>query len=167
MNDKKIISGHTETSPAILKDFFRTYYSERYKAVKIVTLVIAVILFIGAAALYYRGFGTIYTFICVWAGAVLIIYPRNMYRRPYKNMKDTRVTTYFDFYDGCMTERAGGNTETYKYSEIYKTMETPRYFYIFHSPENVSILEKKDIAFGSEDILRELLKAKTDYKRQK
>ncbi len=167
MNDKKIISGHTETNPAILKDFFRTYYSERYKNVKIVTLVIAVILLIAAAALYYRGFGLIYPFICVWAGAVLIIYPRNMYRRPYKRMKDTRVTTYFDFYADRMTERSGGNTETYKYSEIYKTMETLQYFYIFHSPENVSILEKKDITLGNADILRELLKAKTDYKRKK
>lgn len=167
MNEKKLISAHTETNPSLMKNFLRTYYGERYKTLSLAMLVIAIVLFFAAAAIYYNGFGLMWAAICVWIGAVMIIYPRNAYRKPYKKMKNTRVTTYFDFYENSMTERSGGKLENYKYSEIYKTLETNQYFYIFHSPENVSILEKKDISLGSADELRLLLKSKTDYKLRK
>lgn len=167
MNEKKIVSGHTETSPLLLKNFFRTYYSEKYKTVKTVTLILAVILFIVSAALYYNGFGLIFPALCVWAGLVMIVYPRTAYRRPYKKMKDMKTTTYFDFYEDKMTERSNGKSESFIYGDIYKTLETNQYFYIFHSPEMASVLEKKDISVGNADMLRDILKSKTEYKRKK
>lgn len=167
MTEKKIVSGHTETNPVLLKNFFRTYYGERYKTAKTVMLIAAIALLFAAAALYYNGFGIAYALICAWPGVLLIVYPRNMYRRIYKKMKDMRTATYFDFYENHMTERSGGKSESFKYSDIYKTMETNQYFYIFHSAENASVLEKKDITLGSAEDLQSLLSAKTDYKRKK
>lgn len=167
MNEKKIISGHTETTPLLLKNFFRTYYSEKYKTVKTVTLILAVILFIAAAALYYNGFGLIFPALCVWAGLMMIVYPRMAYRKPYKQMKDMKTTTYFDFYEDEMTERSGGKSESFKYGDIYKTLETNQYFYIFHSPQSASVLEKKDISVGNAEMLSNILKSKTEYKRKK
>lgn len=167
MNEKKLISAHTETNPSLLKNFFKTYYSEKYKTTKTVTLILAVILFAAAAALYYNGFGLIFPALCVWAGLMMIIYPRMAYRKPYKRIKDMRTTTYFDFYEDAMTERSGGKSENFNYGDIYMILETNQYFYIFHSPENASVLEKKDISVGNADMLRDILKTKTDYKRKK
>ncbi len=167
MDEKKIASARTETNPILLKNFYRTYYSEKYRTVKIVTLIIAVILFLAAAALYYNGFGLIYPFILVWAGAVMIIYPRNAYRKPYKSMKNTRTVTHFDFYPDSMTERSGSGTETFRYGDIYRVIETNQYFYIFHSPDTASVVEKSNISYGSADEVREIFKAKTKYTRKK
>lgn len=167
MNEKKLVSAHTETNPALMKNLYRTYFAERYKTAKAVMTAAAVLLFVAAAALYYNNFGLIYPALCVWIGAVLLVYPMNMYRRQYKKMKDTRLTTYFDFYENSMTERSNGKSESFKYSEIEKTLETNQYFYIFHTQDAVSVLEKKDISQGNEDELRSILKLKTRYKRKK
>lgn len=166
MNDRKIASARTETNTAMLKNFFRMYYSERYKTVKAVTLVAAIVLFIMAAAAYYNGYALIITVICVWLGLLLTVYPRNAYRRSYKREKNTKTVTHFDFYEDFMTERSGGKTEKFRYSELYKIIETNKYIYIYHSPETASIIEKNDISFGSADEITELLKAKTKYKRK-
>lgn len=167
MNGEKLISAHTETNPVLYKNFFRTYYSEKLKTVKIFTMIIAIILFAAALYLYYSGAPLIWPGLCVWIGLLMIIYPRNTYRRPYRKMKNMRVTTYFDFYGDSMTERSGGKAESFKYSDIYKTIETNQYFYIFHTPDSASVIEKKDINHGDADGLRTLLKSNTNYKRKK
>lgn len=160
MKENKIVTAVTETNPTLYKCFFRTYYKEKLKAANMITLILAIILFIAAAYLYYNGFPLMWPGICVWIGLILIVYPRNMFRRSYRKMKDTRMTIYFDFYDDHMTERSGGKSEDFKYSDIYKTIETNRYFYIFHSPENASVVEKSGIKSGDADKLRNLIKSK-------
>lgn len=167
MKEEKLVSAHTETNPVLYKNFFRTYYSEKLKTVKIITLIVAVILFVAALYLYYNGAPLMWPGICLWIGLVLIIYPRNAYRKPYRKVKDTRVTTHFDFYSDSMTERSGGNEESFKYSDVYKTIETNQYFYIFHTPESASVVEKSNINFGDADRLRTILKLNTNYKRKK
>lgn len=166
MNEKKIASCRTETNPALLKSFFKTYYSEKYKAVNTAIRVIAVILLVAAAAAYYNGLPLAAPIICAWLGLFLIIYPSNAYRRPYKAAKNKKSVTHFDFYEDCMTERGGSGTEKFKYSDIYKTIETNRYFYIYHSPDTASVVEKDNISFGSADAIGEILKAKTNYKKK-
>lgn len=167
MKDEKIISASTETNPMLYKNFFRMYYNEKLAAVKVVTLIIAIIMFVAALYFYYSDFPLIWTGVFMWIGLLLIIYPRNAYRKPYRRMKNERVTTYFDFYADSMTERSGGSSESFKYSDIYRTIETNQYFYIFHTPESASVVEKSDINLGDADGLRALLKSKTNYKRRK
>lgn len=163
MDEKKIACARTETNPALLKNFYRTYYDERFRTLRIILLVIAVVLFLAAAAVYYNGFGIMWTVIFLWLGLLFVIYPRNAYRKPYKKAKDTKTVTHFDFYAEYMSERSNGVSERFRYGDIYRTMETNQYFYIFHSPDSVSVVEKKDISFGSAEEICELLKSKTKY----
>ncbi|MGN0150633.1 MAG: YcxB family protein [Clostridia bacterium] len=167
MKETKIISTHTETNPMLYKNFFRMYYSEKYKKVNVITLIIAIIMFVVGAYIYYNNMPLLWTGICVWLGLLLIVYPRNAYRSHYRKMKNTRSSTYFDFYEDSMTERMSGNTENYRYSEIYKTIETNQYFYIFHTPESASVVDKNNMKSEDTDELRALLKNKTSYKRKK
>lgn len=166
MSEKKIASCRTETNPALLKSFFKTHYSEKYRAVNIITRVIAVILLVAAAAAYYNGLPIAAVVICAWLGLFLIVYPSNAYRRPYKAAKNNKAVTHFEFYKDYMTERGSGSTEKFKYSDIYKTIETSRYFYIYHSPDTASVVEKDNISFGTADAIGELLKSKTKYKKK-
>lgn len=164
---EKLVSAKTETNPTLYKNFFRTYYSEKLKIAKIVMLIIAIALILTAMKLYYSGFALMYPIILVWLGLFLIVYPYNIYRKPYRKMKDTKITSHFDFYENYMTEHSGGETKTHKYGDILRTLETGQYFYIFYTAQNASLVEKSNITLGNADILRSLLKSKTNYKRKK
>lgn len=164
---EKLVSAKTETSPVLYKNFFRTYYAEKMKTAKIVMFIIAILLILAAMKLYYSGSALMYPIILVWLGLFLIVYPFNMYRKPYRKMRDIKITSHFDFYDDYMTEHSGGKTETHKYGDILRTLETGQYFYIFYTAENASLVEKSNITMGNEDILRSLLKSKTNYKKKK
>ena len=155
---EKLVSAKTETSPVLYKNFFRTYYAEKMKTAKIIMLIIAIIAILAAMKLYYSGSALMYPIILVWLGFFLIVYPFNMYRKPYRKMKDIKITSHFDFYEDCMTEHSGGKTETHKYGDILRTLDTA---------ENASLVEKSNITMGNADILRSLLKSKTNYKKKK
>ncbi len=137
------------------------------KTAKIIMLIIAIIAILAAMKLYYSGSALMYPIILVWLGLFLIVYPFNMYRKPYRKMRDIKITSHFDFYDDYMTEHSGGKTETHKYGDILKTLETRQYFYIFYTADNACAVEKNNITFGSADILRQILKNKTNYKLKK
>lgn len=164
--DEKLYSASTQMTPDIYKDFYKTYYSEKLKVLNIFTSISAVLLIIAAVFLYYKNFGILWSLIALWLGVFLLIYPRRIYRKPYKKSKDSKQTTHFAFYNTYMTEKANSQKKNYTYSDLKKIIETKKYFFIFHSDENVSIVCKENID-GDSDSLASLLKTKTEYKRLK
>ena len=101
--------------------------------------------------------------ILIGGGVMLMIYPRFSYRRPYNSVKDNKITTKFEFYNDRMVEINDSSCEEYYYSSILKVWETEEYFYIYHTPENASVIDKKGISTGSPEKLKALLSGKVEY----
>ena len=167
MEDKKLYSAVTTTKPQLYKNFFRVYYSENWRTARIICTVISVPCILFAWWFYQAGAGILWSVIALWAAAVLNVYPRQAYRRQYRAMKGMTVTTKFDFYEDYVIEKSAGAHEKHMYKDMHKVVETRQYFYLFHSKQNVSVVEKSGIDDGSIDGLRNLFKSKSDYKFKK
>ena len=165
MSDK-LFRATTVMTPVIFKDFYKFYYRDRLKAFSIIATVISVLAIAAGIMLYARGFHPVWTALLVWLGVFLLVYPRVAYRRPYKRAKDQHITTYFSFYDTYVEERTSGEKGNYPYTELLKVVETPKYIFIYHTPESVSIVDKETVKEGS-DGLCALLEGKTNYKKVK
>lgn len=163
MNEKRLYSGSTKMSPVIYKDFYKLYYKERMKAVNVILLVIGIAVIAGGIYLYKTSQPLLWTVIALWIGAFLIVYPRMMYRKPYKRAKNNTQSTHFSFYETYMTEKTNSEKTTHYYSDLKKITETKKYFLIFHDNENVSIVDKDNLDCSSEE-LSAFLKTKTEYK---
>lgn len=166
MTEEKLYSAVTHTTPVVYRDFYKIYYRERLKAFSVVSAVIAAALILGAAYLYYNKFPPVWCFIALWIGAVLLVYPRMAYRKPYKRAKDIKQTTHFAFYETYVAEKTNSESTNYNYADLMKVIETNSYFLIFHNINSVSIVTKENVKEGS-DGLAKLLKGKTEYKRIK
>lgn len=154
-------------SPEIYKDFYKFYYSDRLKVFRVVSLVVAILAMLGALMIYYGGYNTVWTALLLWLGIFLLVYPNVAYRRPYKRERGKQQTTYFSFYENHVEERTNGEKGNYEYSGLLKVIETPRYLFIYHTMESVSIVIKAEVKEGA-DGLCELLKAKAaNYKKVK
>ena len=156
----KIVTGRTTTSPALYRELYRIFYRENWRVIRIVLTVLSIPCFIAGLYAYELELGMIYTVIPIAAGIVFIIYPRNAYRRPAKQMKGVTQTMSFEFYEDEMREKSGGESQTIKYKDIYMVAETPKYFFIFDSRRTASALEKDGIKTGDAQILKALLKNK-------
>lgn len=167
MKDKKLYTAATTTSPQLYKNFFRVYYSENWRAARIVCTVLSVPCALSAIWLYTMQAGIMWSVIAVWAAAVLNIYPRQAYRRQSRTMKGMTVTTRFEFYEDYVIEKSAGAVEQHSYGDMLKVLETGQYFYLFHKKNNVSVVEKSGIDDNGADGLRNLLKSKTNYKLKK
>lgn len=164
--ENKLCSASTQMTPTIYRDFYRLYYKERLKVFNVVSAIAAVIAIIGAVVMYYKGFGLVWTFIALWIGVFLLVYPHMAYRKPYKKAKDKRQTTHFSFYETFVTEKTNSQETDYNYSGLMKVIETSKYFIIFHTIESVSIVDKENVKGGCSELAR-LLKTKTKYKKVK
>ncbi len=166
--EKKLAGGKTTTNPALLKDLYRMYYRETWRIARVTLTILSVICFFMALYFYTMGFGNIYTVIALWLGLLFVIYPRNAYRRPYKQSKDEKSTVFFSFYEDGFKEKTDGSSQLYKYADIYSVTETPKYFYFFHTKKDVSVLDKAGINNGSAEQIASLLKTKAaKYKKLK
>ena len=162
LNDKRLAGGKTVTNPKLLKDLYKTYYRESWKTVRIILTIVGVALLVLAFMVYTQGFPVVYIFIPAWIGAVMLIYPRNAYRRPYKAAKDEQSTVFFGFYDSEIREKADGSVQKFRYDAMYEIIETPQYFYFFHTKRNVSVLEKAGINRGTAEGLAAILKMRVN-----
>lgn len=148
-----IAKAKTTTTPKIYRDFFKSYYKDKNKLLVKITTVIAVLIMIASIILFMLGYGILIAAAVLSAGIVLSIYPRFSYRRPYKAVKDTKLTTTFEFYENKMAEKNSDSKDSYKYRSIKKVWETPEYFYIFHSKEKASVIVKDKFSTGTpEDV---------------
>lgn len=160
--DKRLAGGKTVTNPKLLKDLYRVYYRESWKTARIILTIVGVVLLFVAFAAYTQAMPIIYIFIPAWIGAVMLIYPRNAYRKPYKAAKDEQSTVFFGFYDSEMREKADGSVRKFRYDTMYEIVETPLYFFFFHTKRDVSILEKDGINRGTAEGLAAILKMRVN-----
>lgn len=167
MENKKLYTAVTTTKPQLYKNFFRVYYNENWRAARIICTALSVPCALEAIWFYQSGLGIMWSVILLWAAAVLNVYPRQAYRRQYRTMKDMSVTTKFDFYEDFVMEKSAGASEKHMYADMHKIIETGQYFYLFHSKQNVSVVEKSGISDSDITGLRSLFKSKTDYKLKK
>ena len=93
MESKKLYGASTQMTPAVYKDFYKTYYNEKLKVFKIVAEIVGLIAIFGAFYILANGYGILWGAIALWIGAFLLFYPRMIYRKPYKNAKDNSQTT--------------------------------------------------------------------------
>ena len=137
-----IATARTTTSPGLYKEFFKTYYKEKLRGFRIVTIIIgAALIAFGFYALAAQ-MNIFITAVPIAAGAVLIIYPAYAYRRPYKSVKDTVQTLKYEFYPDRYVEFMDNSQQEYRYSELLKVTETEKYIYLFHTRETASVVDK-------------------------
>jgi hypothetical protein len=161
--EKKNFSASTQMSPDIYKDFYKTYYNEKLKVFNIFAVIAAVILILAAMFFYYRGLGLAWSLIELWVAIFLLIYPRRMYRKPYKRAKDTSQTTHFEFFDDYMSEKTHSRVHNCQYKDIKKIIETKKYFFIFLGGDNASIIDKSTVENDASS-LSSFLKSRTECK---
>lgn len=158
-----IIKAKTTTNPKLYRDFFKMYYKEKTKTLTFVTTVIGACLTATGLWSYVNRASIITCAILIAGGVMLMIYPRFVYKRPYNSVKDNVITTTFEFYNDRMVEINDASREEYLYSELLKVWETEDYFYIYHTPENASVVDKTGIKKGTPEELKALLNGKVEY----
>lgn len=162
--NRLIASAVTTTTPKLYLDLFKKYYKEKTRTLVIVTTIIGAAMILCALFIIAQRMGNIYSkAMLIAAGAMLIIYPRFAYRRPYNSVKNNQITTKFEFYDDGMIEINAGTREEYPYSKLLKVWETPQYIYIYHTNENASAVDKSGFKSGSVNDVAALLKSKLPY----
>lgn len=160
IKSQRLFGGKTVTNPKLLKALYKIYYRESWKTIRIIlTIVGAALIAVGLAA-YAKQLPLMYAFIPAWIGAVMLIYPRNAYRRPYKAAKNEQSSVFFAFYEDEMSEKADGSLQKFRYDDMYEVIETPQCFYFFHTRQGVSVLEKSGINRGTAEGLAAMLKLK-------
>ena len=156
----RLVGGKTITNPKLLKDLYKLYYREMWKTLRIIlTIAGAALIAVGLAA-YSRRLPLMYAFIPAWIGTVMIVYPRNAYKKPYKAARNEQSTVFFAFYEDEMSEKTDGSLQKFRYDELHEIIETSQYFYFFHTKRSVSVLEKSGINRGSSEGLAAMLKFK-------
>ncbi len=158
-----IAKAKTTTTPKLYLDFFKRYYREKTRALVIITTVIGICCIF--AGLYAGAVNkSIFVIAALIAcGAMLVIYPRFSYRKPYSSVKNNVITTKFEFYEDRLVEINDATREEYEYSRLMKVWETPEYFYIYHTKENASVVDKAGFTLGAPEDLARVLKGKLPY----
>lgn len=154
---KRLAGGRTDTNPENLKALYKVYYRESWKTARIILTIVGIALLVVGITAYLKHLPLVYAFVPVWIGAVMVIYPRNAYKKPYKEAKNEKSSIFFAFYDKGMTEKTDGSLQHFDYDTMHEVIETPKYFFFFHSRREVSILEKSGINRGTADGLASIL----------
>jgi len=160
--EKKLASGRTITNPQLLKELYKIFYKENYRHVRIITTIIGAAAIAAAVMMFGNNMPIPYILIALWIGLFMLIYPRNMYRTPYKRAKNEKGTMLFTFYDTYMKERTNGETKEYRYADMDKMIESPQYLYFFHTKRDVSVLEKSEICGNTAEGLIAVLKMRVN-----
>ena len=163
MADERLYTVTTKTNPMLYKEFFRMYYKENLKTMRIITTISGIVLIILAAFIFANDLGPVWAFLSAWIGAVLLVYPRNAFRKPYRQMKGNIAETKFDFFEDYMTEKCAGQKEKYSYSDMDKIIEKGQYIYLFHDKNSVSVIDKTDMKDDGAKSLAKFLKSKAKY----
>lgn len=166
MDEKRLYHAQTASSRALYKNLYRFHYKQRYRVLRIVCTVTAVLMLLTALYITVNGMGTLAALAVLWAAAVLLVYPRCIYRRPWKQDRDKKHIFRYSFFDTYYEEKYSSQKCVVKYTDIYKVFETGQYFYIYRDKDTVSVLDKSDIQGGSpEDVKEKLISGGAGYKR--
>lgn len=161
MENGKRFAAKTEFNEKVYKDFFKFYYRQKWKAMRIVTTVVGILALL--PAYYFSRTDQLGGAVpCLWLAAFLIIYPRNAYRRPYRRMRSDRSLVRFDFYDDYFVEKSSQKEQKVTYESLHRVYETPKYFYVFSDTSNVNVVLKDGITLGDAAGLRGFLKQRLD-----
>lgn len=152
-------------TPVIYKDFYQFYYSDRLKVFTVISTIVGILLIAAAVMLYYVKNAMVWIALCAWIGLFLLVYPHMAYRKPYKKQKDKKLTTHFSFYETYVEEKTGSDEGKYEYKSLLKVVETPKYLFIYHSVDSVSILVKDDVKGGYEGLCALLKNNVAKYKK--
>lgn len=164
---KLIATAKTTTTSKLYLDFFKHYYKEKTRALVIISTILGAVMIAAGIFLSAQHIGNIYSkAVLLAAGVMLIIYPRFSYRRPYNSVKHNQITTKFEFYEDRFVEINDSSREEYAYNTLLKVWETPQYFYIYHTKENASVVDKDSFKKGTPDELSAFLQAKLPYEKK-
>ncbi len=164
--NKRLYSAVTVMSPAIYKEFYRAYYKDRYKTFIWVSTLISIIAAFAALYMFFNAKNPIWCLIPMWICGFMLIYPRNMYKKPYKRSRNTAVTTHFAFYEYEATEKTNSKKSSYKYTDLSKIIETSNHFVIIHNDENASVVDKSSLD-GDVKVFSQFLRTRAPYKKVK
>ena len=162
MEEKRLYKVITQMTPEIYRDFYKFYYSDRLKVFRIISTVVGIMLLTAAAMMFYTWIA-----LAAWIGLFLLVYPRMAYRRVFKREKDTKQTTHFSFYESYMREKTRGEESEYEYDALLRIVETPKYIFIYHSIESVSIVVKSEVKEGADGLCALLKSNVKNYKKVK
>ena len=147
MESKKLYGASTQMTPAVYKDFYKTYYNEKLKVFKIVAEIVGLIAIFGAFYILANGYGILWGAIALWIGAFLLFYPRMIYRKPYKNAKDNSQTTHFAFFENYNTflkkrrKKRENILQAFRVYKIYSTLaETFKTFNMITNKDNFCVI---------------------------
>ena len=68
MESKKLYGASTQMTPAVYKDFYKTYYNEKLKVFKIVAEIVGLIAIFSAFYILANGYGILWGAIALWIG---------------------------------------------------------------------------------------------------
>lgn len=145
MEEKLIATAKTTTNPQLYKEFYKYYYKNATKTLVRITTIIGILAILFAMYAVAARINIYAAAIPAAAGIMLIIYPHFAYVRPYNSVKHNEITTKFEFYEDMMIEIDKSSRDSYEYSQILKAVETGKYYYIYHTKENASVVDKSSI----------------------
>ncbi len=126
------------------KDMLKFYYAVKYRIPRLLLTVAAVLLLIFAFRLLSLD-STISGLVAAWAGVMLLVYPRLLYRRPYKQMKGLSQRVKYEFGDDSFCDIHSGEKSEYLYSQLAAVYELPLYIYLVSEDYEIAALRKEDI----------------------
>ncbi|MGN0181350.1 MAG: YcxB family protein [Candidatus Ornithomonoglobus sp.] len=153
----------TTTTPKLYLDFFKRYYKEKTRALVIVTTIIGICCVLAGLYACAVNKSVFVVAVLIAGGGMLAVYPRFSYRKPYNSVKNNVITTKFEFYEDRLVEINDATKEEYEYSGLMKVWETPEYFYIYHTKENASVVDKAGFTLGTPEELARALKCRLPY----
>lgn len=140
-----IATARTTTNPQLYKEFYKYYYKNATKILVRITTIIGILAVLFSVYAVAARLNIYAAAIPAAAGIMLIIYPHFSYVRPYNSVKNNVITTKFEFYENMMVEIDKASRDAYEYSQILQAVETNKYYYIYHTKENASVVDKSSI----------------------
>ncbi|MDD6485051.1 MAG: YcxB family protein [Clostridiales bacterium] len=156
----------TTMTPRMYLVFCRTYYAQRFKAVRRIMTVIGAVLVIAGFYCFYN-IGQLAALICLWVGVFLCIYPRLMHRKTYKEMKNKAQTLYFKFTDGGMRVKVGGERTEHRYEDLKSVVERKNSFVIICGKDSGVMVDKRELSPEEIKTLSDAFKRSAPYKYSK
>ncbi len=153
MKKTLIAKGETTTNPGMYKELFKYYYKSKMFVPVTVISVIGILLILFGIFMFFRNAKVIIVLALFIAGVILAVYPRFAYRRPYKAVRNNKITTKYEFYDEYMIEIGENSKEKLEYSSFKDIHETKKYIYLFKSAESATVIDKSEIRRDKRDEL--------------
>ena len=127
------------------KDMLKFFYAVKYRLPRLFLTIAAVLLLILSFRLLSSG-STVGGCVAAWAAAMFLVYPRLLYRRPYKQMKGLSQHVKYEFGDDSFCDVHSGEKKEYLYSQLAAVYDMPQYIYLVSEDYEIAALRKEDIS---------------------